>query len=120
MNNLERRGILSADLAAKEKQLYIEYASKLSGRQTLLTVEEFLTWKQRGIIISFSNLIAVLAGAIVIVAITVLLGIFIIPYLVEVPTSLWEVLFYAISFFLMIFTNHSWLTFLGCLAFIAL
>jgi hypothetical protein len=119
IHNLEQRGILNSDIANQEKRLYIEHASKLVGSRELLTEEEFLTWKQRQLVISFSNIIAILAAIIVIIALTVLIGIFVIPILVYIPAIVWQILFYIISFYLMIFTSNSWLIFLGCLAFVA-
>ncbi|CAF2408827.1 unnamed protein product [Rotaria sp. Silwood2] len=118
INNLEERGILNKDIAANEKQLYIEYASKLAGSKELLTEEEFITWKQRQIIISFSNIIAVLAGITVIISLTVLAAICIIPILVHIPAICWEIFFYVISISLMILNHNSWLIFFGCLTFI--
>jgi hypothetical protein len=119
VNNLEKRGILNADIADQEKRLYIEYASKLDGSTKLLTEEEFLTWKQRQLIVSFSNIIAVIAGVIVVIALTILIGIFVVPLLVQIPAIFWESLFYFLAFYLMILTSNSWLIFLGCLAFVA-
>jgi len=119
INNLEKRGILNKDIADQEKQLYIEHASKLSGNKELLTEEEFLTWKQRQLIISFSNIIAIIAAIIVVIALTVLIGIFIGPMLVHIPVIFWEILFYIISFYLMILTHNSWSIFFGCLSFVA-
>jgi len=119
VNNLKTRGILNTDIADQEKRLYIEHASKLAGNNKLLTEEEFLTWKQRQLIVSFSNIIAILAAIIVILALTVLIGIFIVPLLVQIPAIVWEVLFYIISFYLMLLTYNSWLIFFGCLAFVA-
>jgi len=119
INNLEKRGILNKDIANQEKHLYIEYASKLVGSKELLTEEEFLTWKQRQLVVSFSNIIAILAGIIVIIALAILIGIFIVPVLVNIPAIIWEILFYIISISLMIFMNNSWIIFMGCLAFVA-
>ncbi|CAF0989757.1 unnamed protein product [Adineta steineri] len=119
VNNLEKRGILNSDVAIQEKRLYIESASKIVGSKELLTEEEFLTWQQRQLIISFSNIIAILAGIIVIIALSILVGIFIVPILIHVPVIIWEILFYIISVFLMIFISNSWLIFLGCLTFVA-
>ena len=119
INNLEQRGILNSDVASEEKHLYIKHASKLAGSKELLTEEEFLTWRQRQLIISFSNIIAILAGIIVMIALTILLGIFIIPFLIQIPTVVWEILFYLISIYFMIFTSYSWLIFIGCLSFVA-
>ncbi|UJR32883.1 hypothetical protein I4U23_020344 [Adineta vaga] len=120
MNNLQKRSIINSDIADQEKRLYIEYASKLVGRQELLTEEEFLTWKQRELIISFSNIIAILAGVIVTIAIVIFIGIFLVPLLVRIPLVIWEVLAYIISIGLMIYVSHSWLIFLGCLLFVAI
>ena len=103
INNLEKRGILNTDIANQEKKLYIEYASKLVGSKELLTEEKFLTWKQRQLIVSFSNIIAILAGIIVIIALTILIGIFIVPLFVQIPAIIWEILFYIITICLMIF-----------------
>ncbi|CAF4283639.1 unnamed protein product, partial [Adineta steineri] len=72
VNNLEKRGILNSDVAIQEKRLYIESASKIVGSEELLTEEEFLTWQQRQLIVSFSNIIAILAGIIVIIALSIL------------------------------------------------
>ncbi|CAF0828209.1 unnamed protein product [Adineta steineri] len=119
VNNLEKRGILNSDVAIQEKRLYIESASKIVGSKELLTEEEFLTWQQRQLIVSFSNIIAILAGIIVIIALSILVGIFIVPILIHVPVIIWEILFYIISIFLMIFISNSWLIFLGCLTFVA-
>jgi uncharacterized membrane protein YecN with MAPEG domain len=119
INNLEKRGILSGDIAMEEKRLCIEHASKLAGSKELLTEEEFLTWKQRQLIISFSNIIAILAGVTVTLALTFLIGIFIVPLLIHIPIIVWEILIYVISIYLMILTSNSWLIFIGCLLFIA-
>lgn len=119
INNLEKRGILNTDIANQEKQLYIDHASKLAGSDKLLTEEEFLTWKQRQIIVSFSNIIAIIAAVIVILALTILIGIFVAPLLISIPVIFWESLFYIISFYLMILTHNSWTIFFGCLSFVA-
>ncbi|CAF1126068.1 unnamed protein product [Didymodactylos carnosus] len=119
ITNLEKRGIITSDAAAQEKNAYIELASKLVGRKDILTIEEFLTWKQRQLIISFSNVIAILAGVIVVLALTTLVALFIIPVLTHVPVVVWEGLFYIISIYLLIFMNNSWVIFLGCLLFLA-
>lgn len=119
INNLEKRGILNKDVADKEKQLYIEYASKLVGSTRLLTEEEFLTWKQRQFIVSFSNIVAILAGIVVVISLAVLLGIYMLPILVSIPAIFWEILFYVFSTFLMIMVHNSWIIFLGCLSFVA-
>ncbi|CAF3398349.1 unnamed protein product [Rotaria sp. Silwood1] len=119
IKNLEKRGILNNEIAANEKQLYIEHASKLVGSKELLTEEEFITWKQRELIVSFSNIIAILAGITVIIALTVLIGIYILPILVHIPAIYWEIFFYIISISLMILNHNSWLIFFGCLTFLA-
>ncbi|CAM2722547.1 unnamed protein product [Rotaria socialis] len=118
IKNLEKRGILSKVIAANEKRLYVEHATKLIGREELLTEEEFLTWKQRQLIVSFSNVVAIIAGAIVVIALTVLLGFFLVPLFAYISAIVWEILFYGISFCLMILVAKSWLIFLGCLAFV--
>ena len=119
INNLEKRGVLNKDIASEEKRLYIEHASKLAGVKELFTEEEFITWKHRQLVISFSNVIAVLAGVIAIISLTILIGIYILPLLAIVPQPAWEILFYIISFYLMIFVHNSWIIFFGCLAFLA-
>ena len=119
INNLEKRGILDKNLAIAEKNLYIEHASKLVGSKELLTEEEFITWKQRQLIVSFSNVIAILSVITVVIALTVLVGIFVIPMLANVPFIVWEILLYILSIYLMIFINNSWLIFSGCLIFLA-
>ncbi|CAF2919530.1 unnamed protein product [Rotaria sp. Silwood2] len=119
IKNLEKRGILNKNIADEEKQLYIEHASKLVGSKELLTEEEFITWNQRQLIISFSNIIAILAGITVIISLTVLLGIFILPILVNIPPILWEIFFFIISICLMMLIHNSWLIFFGCLTFLA-
>lgn len=119
IDHLEKRGILTREVSDREKRLYLKEATKLAGRTELLTVEEFLTWKQRQIIVSFSNIIAILAGIIVIIAVTILMGMFLGPWLIHLPVIFWESIFYSICFYAMILTSNSWLIFLGCLAFVA-
>ncbi|CAF0914980.1 unnamed protein product [Adineta ricciae] len=118
INNLEKRGIINVDLADQEKRLYIRHASDLVGRKELLTLEEFLTWKQRQLIVSFSNVVAILAGVIVMLAAATFIGIFLGPFLTQVPLVVWEILGYVVSIGLMLCVSHSWLIFLGCLAFV--
>ena len=119
IDNLEKRGIVNSEIVNREKRLYIAHASKLAGRTELLSEEEFLTWKQRQVIVSFANIIAILAGVAVAIAVTILIGLIVIPLLLEIPVVVWECLFYLTSFYGMILTSNSWLVFLGCLAFVA-
>ena len=119
IGNLEKRGVLTREIVDREKRLCLEEATKLAERTELLTEEEFLTWKQRQIIVSFSNIVAVLAGIIVIIAVTILVGMFLGPWLIHLPAIFWEIIFYSICFYGMVLTSNSWLIFLGCLAFVA-
>ena len=119
INNLEKRGVLNKDIASAEKRLCIEHASKLAGVKELFTEEEFINWKRRQLVISFANIIAVLAGVIVMISLTILIGIYIIPLIASLPSTIWETLFYLISFYLMIFVHNSWVIFFGCLGFLA-
>lgn len=119
IKNLETRGILNKNVSIKERQLYIEHASKLAGHKKLLTEEEFITWKQRQLIISFSNLLAILAAVTVIIALVVLISILTLPILRNIPAVAWEIFFYIISICLMILIHNVWLIFFGCLAFLA-
>lgn len=126
IKNLEKRGVLDKRIADSEQRLYIKYASKLSGKKNLLTEEEFLTWGQRETIVSFSNIIAILAGVIVVIAATVLCRKFflptlasILPAIASIPKIYWEISTYIISIYMMLLVHSSWLIFIGCLGFVA-
>ncbi|CAF3701123.1 unnamed protein product [Rotaria sp. Silwood1] len=119
IKNLEQRGILNTNTTTTEKQLSIEHASKLAGRQQLLTEEELMTWKQRQLIISFSNVLAILAGITVVIALIVLISIITLPILRNIPSFVWEIFFFILSICLIILVHNSWLIFLGCLTFLA-
>lgn len=119
VENFEQRGILTEKQASQEEQLYIEIASKLSSKDRLLTTEEFLNYEKQLSIISFSNIIAVLAGLVVFIAGLVYVSCYIKPNLTEISIETWEKLFYYSAFALMFLNKHSWLIFLGCLIFFA-
>lgn len=119
VDNLEQRGVLTEDQAKKEKQLYIEYGSKLIGKDILLTTKEFLASEKRASIISFSNIIAILAGFVIFIAGSIFTKVYIIPNLTNLTVETWEKLLYFLAFLLMFLVNNSWLIFLGCLVFIA-
>lgn len=119
IENLERRALITPELASKEKQMYLQHATKLLGRTSLLSVDEFLDRKPSPVIVSYSNIIAVSAGIVVFLASIPFISIYLFPILVDIPRHAWEVIFYVVSFYLMLLTNHSWLIFLGCLGFLA-
>lgn len=114
---LEKRGVLTEYQAEKEKQIYIEYGTKLVGKKKLLTTEEFLSSDRRESIISFSNVVAVLAGVTVFIAASTLITIFVLPRLTDIPVDAWEKILHFLAFSLMFLNPHSWLVFLGCLVF---
>jgi len=119
IESLEQRTILETIAAEREKQICIEYASTLTKNGKLLTIEEFRTWKQRETIVTFANIIAVLAGIIVFIALTALISICVLPILVNLPTVIYEVILYLISFSLMFIMSNSWVIFFGCLVFLS-
>lgn len=119
VENLEQRNILTEDQAKKEKQLYIEYGSKLIGKNKFLTTKEFLTSDKRASLISFSNIVAVIAGFIIFIAGLIFTVIFVIPNLTTIPVETWEKLLYFIALSLMFSRENSWFVFLGCLGFFA-
>ncbi|CAF1226365.1 unnamed protein product [Adineta steineri] len=116
VENFEQRGILTEEQARQEKQLYIERASTLIGKDRLLTTKEFLNYDKHVSAISFSNIIAVLAGLIICIAGLIYISCYVKPNLTEISIEMWEKLFYCFAFSLMFLNNHSWLGFLGCLA----
>lgn len=119
IQSLEERDVLETSIANREKQLCIEYASTLTKTGKLLTVEEFRTWKQRETIVTFANIVAILAAIIVILALTALIGIFVLPILMALPVVIYEVISYSIAFVLMLMVNNSWVIFFGCLVFLS-
>jgi hypothetical protein len=119
IENLEKRALITLELANKEKQLYLQHATTILGRTSLLSIEEFLSGERSPGIVSYSNIIAVLAGIVMILASIPLISIYLFPILVDVPRDAWEVIFYVVSFYFMFLTSYSWLIFLGCLGFLA-
>jgi len=119
IENLEQRGILTQQQANDEKQLYIEYGSKLIGKDKLLTRKEFLEYGKRLSVISFANIIAVFAGFIAFIAGLFFTCIFVIPNITDIPATTWEKIFYFADFYLTFMSSNSWLVFLGCLTFLA-
>ena len=115
---LEKRGVLTEDQAQREKKIYIEYGTKLVGKDTVLTTTEFLSSDRHESIISFSNVVAVLAGVTVFIAGSILISIFVLPRLTDIPVDVWEKLLYFLAFSFMFMNSHSWLVFLGCLVFL--
>ena len=119
IENLEKRARITLELANKEKQLYLQHATKLLKRTSLLSVEEFLRDAPSPGIVSYSNIIAVLAGIVVILASLSVISIYLFPILEDLPRDAWEVIYYVVSFCFMFLTNYSWFIFLGCLGFYA-
>jgi hypothetical protein len=115
---LEKRGVLTEEQAQREKQVYIEYGTKLVGTEKILTTEEFLSSDRRESIISFSNVVAVLAGVTVFIAGSMLIGIFVLPRMAVIPVDVWRNILYFLAFSFMFLNSHSWLVFLGCLIFL--
>ena len=89
------------------------------GKNKLLTTEEFLFSDKRESIISFSNVVAVLAGVTVFIAGSIFIAIFVLPNLTDIPVDVWEKILYFLAFSFMFLNPHSWLVFLGCLLFLA-
>ena len=116
---LEKRGVLTEGHAQREKQTYIEYGSKLVGKDKMLTTAEFLSSDRRESIVSFSNVVAVVAGVTVFIAGSILIRIYVLPSLTDIPVDVWEKILYFLAFSFMFLNSHSWLVFLGCLIFLA-
>lgn len=117
VNALEKRAVLSKQQADNERQIYFQRAQRFCDKEKL-TIEEFLRWDQHKSIISFSNILAVIAGIIVFTALLILASLFLIPILNEIPKKMWQVILYGISFTLMFYVSNHWLIFLGCLLFL--
>lgn len=114
---LEKRTVLNKQQADTERENCFQHAKKLAKEEQNFTLDKFLTWDQRQSIISFSNLLAILAGITVVIALASLSFIFIIPLITHIRIEVWETILYIVSISMMLIMKNDWLIFLGCLIF---
>jgi ABC-type multidrug transport system fused ATPase/permease subunit len=114
--NLEKRDVINSEIADQEKQLCIKHASKLSGKKELL-LDIFTTYKQRQSVLSFTNLIEILAGIILGLAFLLFVNVKI-GVLETISQNVWEILLYVISIYLMLLSSSSVLILVGCFIFL--
>lgn len=122
VDDLESRGVLTAEQAEQQRAFYVERASEIAGEP--MTLEKIEGWSSLQRFFTFVNVVYVLAGILLVIALGWLFAIYILPILAEMPPEVWEVLLYASSIGLMfgvkgfLGIDTIWIVFPGCLALI--